>query len=304
METLSQKIIPYTLLNAEYADFAFDAHEHHTLEIVYVNRGTVQFSLFDNTPTGGGCQQVSVKSNQFVILMPWQRHCYQIREQAEVAVLELGYKNASLPLNQWLLYGEYAQKLAFSAKLFSSDRKSLIFDDTQAVFETLNKFIELVYAQQHGTRNEYFEVEYEIRLLELLVKVCRCNQLLVDRVHANRHIYNTLLYIAENYAKKISISQIAAFVNVSPSYLQRVFKQSSASLPASAFSLPKSFSPTPTCRLRKFPGMWDIQINVLFSWRSRGCTEARPPTIAQKIGKTNLSSIGTMKIPPARGTNY
>ena len=54
METLSQKIIPYTLLNAEYADFAFDAHEHHTLEIVYVNRGTVQFSLFDNTPTGGG----------------------------------------------------------------------------------------------------------------------------------------------------------------------------------------------------------------------------------------------------------
>lgn len=226
METLSNKIIPYTLLNAEYADFSFDPHEHHTLEIVYVNRGTVQFSFFDDTPTGGVCQQVPVKSNQFVILMPRQTHCYEIREQAEVAVLELGYKNAALPLNQWLLHGEYAQKLAFSAKLFSTDRKYLIFDDTQAVFGTLNKFIELVYAQQHGIRSEYFEVEYEIRLLELLVKVCRCNQLLVDRVHANRHIYNTLLYIAENYAKKISISQIAAFVKVSPSYLQRIFKES------------------------------------------------------------------------------
>ena len=54
METLSQKIIPYTLLNAEYADFAFDAHEHHTLEIVYVNRGTVQFSFYGSTPSGGG----------------------------------------------------------------------------------------------------------------------------------------------------------------------------------------------------------------------------------------------------------
>lgn len=54
METLSDKIIPYTLLNAEYANFSFEPHEHHTLEIVYVNRGTVQFSFFDDTPSGGG----------------------------------------------------------------------------------------------------------------------------------------------------------------------------------------------------------------------------------------------------------
>lgn len=224
METLVNKIIPYTLLNAAYENFETDLHAHHTLEIVYSNEGTLEFAFYADD-SGQECQHISIKSHQFVLIMPWQRHNYRVREKASILVLELGYRNASLTFRQWLAQDEEARKLGFAQKLFASGRGYLIFDDTQTVFETLEKFIDLVYNHQHGAANDYYDVEYEILLLECLVKICRCNQLLVDRIPANRHIYNALLYIAENYAKKITVAKLAEFVKVSPSYLQRVFKQ-------------------------------------------------------------------------------
>lgn len=222
MEELIAKILPYAQIRAKLENFSFEMHSHHTIEIVYIVRGIAEFSFAQND---GTTNKIAIRSNQFVILRPHCRHTYEIHDETEFMVLELGCKNASVPIDEWLMNSEYADKISFAARLLKSPQKYIVLDDTQNVQHTLSRLINIVYQHEHGEQNEFFGIEYEIYLLDLLVKVCQCNRLLIDRILANRHIHLSLLYIAENYAKRITVPQIAQFVHVSPSYLQRLFKQ-------------------------------------------------------------------------------
>lgn len=222
MEPLINKILPYTQLHLQYENFEMNAHRHHTIELLYVVRGTMSV-LFEDERLNAEC---ILKSNQFLLILPQHTHRYSIKSPAEIDVLELGHPNRDIPFTKWLLSGEYADKFAFMAKIFQTSQQSLLFDDTQNVHAALERLILLSYQHEHNIPNEYFNSEYEIALLDLFIKICKCNRLLIEKVRSNRYISHTLLYIAENYAKKITISQIADFVGVTPSYLQRIFKQS------------------------------------------------------------------------------
>ncbi|MCI8459068.1 MAG: AraC family transcriptional regulator [Clostridia bacterium] len=222
MEPLINKILPYTQLHLQYENFEMNAHKHHTVELLYVTHGTMSV-FFEDEQLQTECV---LRSNQFLLILPQHTHRYSIKSHTEINVLELGHANPKIPFLKWLLSGEYADKFAFMAKTFQTSQQSLLFDDTQNVHAALERLILLTYQHEHNIPNEYFDSEYEIALLDLFIKLCKCNRLLIEKIRSNRYISHTLLYIAENYTKKITISQIADFVRVTPSYLQRIFKQS------------------------------------------------------------------------------
>ncbi|WP_251616422.1 helix-turn-helix domain-containing protein [Pumilibacter muris] len=222
MEPLINKILPYTQLHLQYENFEMNAHRHHTIELLYIIRGTMSV-IFEDEKLQTECV---LKSNQFLLILPQYKHRYSIKSHTEINILELGHANPQIPFIKWLLSGDYADRFAFTEKLFQTSQQSLLFDDTQNVHAALERLILLSYQHEHNIPNEYFHSEYEIALLDLFVKICRCNRLLIENVKSNRYISHTLLYIAENYGKKTTISQIADFVGVTPSYLQRIFKQS------------------------------------------------------------------------------
>lgn len=222
MEPIANQILPYTQLHLQYDHFEPEAHKHHTVELLYVIHGTMSV-FFDDEKLNTEC---ILKSNQFLLILPQQIHRYVIKSPTEINILELGHFDPTIHFTKWLLSGKYADRFAFTAKLFQASQLMLLFDDTQNVRVALERVINLTYQHEHNISDEYFNSEYEIALLDLFLKMCKCNRLLIENIPANRYISHTLLYIAENYSKKINISQIADFVGVTPSYLQRIFKQS------------------------------------------------------------------------------
>ena len=221
MEAIANQILPYTQLQLQYDHFEPEAHKHHTMELLYVIHGTMSVFFDDEKPN----TECILKSNQFLLILPQHTHRYVIKSPTKINILELGHSDPTIHFTKWLLSGKYADRFAFSAKLFQTSQQMLLFDDTQNVRVALERLIHLTYQHEHNIPNEYFNSEYEIALLDLFVKMCKCNRLLIENIPANRHISHTLFYIAENNTKKINISQIADFVGVTSSYLQRIFKQ-------------------------------------------------------------------------------
>ena len=113
MEPLINKILPYTQLHLQYENFEMNAHRHHTIELLYIIRGTMSV-IFEDEKLQTECV---LKSNQFLLILPQYKHRYSIKSHTEINILELGHANPQIPFIKWLLSGDYADRFAFTEKL-------------------------------------------------------------------------------------------------------------------------------------------------------------------------------------------
>ena len=220
MELISETIIPYTLIKNTYEDFDCTYHSHHPMEIVYSLKGlaTIYFTDHDGNNT-----RVFIKSNQFAIVRPNVNH--RMKYQGQMINIELAHRNKELPLTSWLLKNEFVQNVPTACKLLENNDNCIVFNDTQNIADLLNEFLSLVYDHQHGTLSPFYDVEYDTLLRRLLIKICQCNRLLIDKIPSNKYLTAALMFISENYARNINVSDIANYVKISAVYLQKLFKQ-------------------------------------------------------------------------------
>ena len=226
MSELMQKLFPLTFINTPYTRDTYDMtsyHEHESLELVYIASGSIQMMYFkskhDMQP-----KTVTVHENQFMIIRPGVRHIQCIQNQAHMMVLELRHDNPHLPADAYITSSDFISLIPEAKQVLQKLDCVSVFTDLQDVKRIFGKVLSLLYNNQHGKADEYFSVYYELYLKQLFVEIFKCINTKTD-VKYNRYIQYVLSFIQKNYGNPIAVSQIAENLNLSPVYLNSVFKK-------------------------------------------------------------------------------
>ena len=226
MSELLQKLYPLTFINTPYTRDTYDMvnyHEHKSLELVYIASGSIQMTYFksknDSQP-----KTVSVHENQFMIIRPGVKHIQCIQNQAHMMVLELRYEDSNLPADLYISNSGFVSLIPGAKHVLQKLDCVSIFTDIQDVKRIFGKLLTLLYNNQHGKSDEYFGVYYELYLKQLFVEIFKCINTKTD-VKYNRYIQYVLSFIQKNYGNKISVAQIAQNLDLSPVYLNSIFKK-------------------------------------------------------------------------------
>ena len=226
MSDLVQKLFPLTFINTLYTRENYDMtnyHKHESLELVYIASGAIQMTYFrsknDLQP-----KTITVHENQFMIIRPGVKHIQYIQDKAHMMVLELRHDNSHLPADTFIANSGFVSLIPEAKQTLQKLDCVSVFTDIQDVKRILGKLLTLLYNHQHGNSNEYFAAYYELYLKQLFVEVFKCINTKTDAKY-NRHIQYVLSFIQKNYGNQISVAQIAQNLDLSPVYLNSVFKK-------------------------------------------------------------------------------
>ena len=226
MSDLSKILLPLTFINIPYTKETFDMadyHKHDSLELVYISSGSIQMSYY-RSKNDVQPKTITVHENQFILIQPGVKHFQSVQTQARMMVLELCHANPLIPVNTMIANSEFVALIP-SAKSFLQKMDGVtVFTDIHDVKRIFGKLLTLLYDHQHGKSDEYFTAYYEIYLKQLFVEVFKCINVKTDGKY-NRHIQYVLSFIQKNYGTEISIEQIAQSLDLSPVYLNSVFKK-------------------------------------------------------------------------------
>lgn len=226
MSNLMQNLFPLTFINTPYTRDTYDMtnyHKHESLELVYIASGNIQMSYFrsenDMQP-----KTITVHENQFMIIRPGVKHIQRVQNQAHMMVLELRHDNSHVPADAFITGSEFVSLIPSAKQVMQQLDCVSVFMDIQDVKRIFGKLLTLLYNNQHGKSDEYFSAYYELYLKQLFLEIFKCINTKTDAKY-NRYIQYVLSFIQKNYGNQISVAQIAQNLDLSPVYLNSVFKK-------------------------------------------------------------------------------
>ncbi|MBE5753276.1 MAG: helix-turn-helix transcriptional regulator [Clostridiales bacterium] len=226
MSDLTQKLLPLTFINTPYTRETYDMtnyHKHESLELVYIASGSIQMTYFKSA-SDIQPRSITVHENQFMIIRPGVKHIQCIQDKAHMMVLELRHDNLHVPTDIFIANSEFISLIPSAKQAFLNLDCVSVFTDIQDVKRIFGKLLTLLYNNQHGKSDEYFAVYYELYLKQLFVEIFKCINIKRDGNY-NRYIQYVLSFIQKNYGDEISVAQIAKNLDLSPIYLNSVFKK-------------------------------------------------------------------------------
>ena len=226
MNNLAQKLFPLTFINTLYTQENFDMdsfHKHESLELVYIASGTIQMNYF-RSQTDTQPKTLTVHENQFMIIRPGVKHIQCVPNKAHMMVLELRHDNSLIPVDTFIANSGFVGLIPSAKQLIQRLDCVSVFTDIHDVKRSLGKLLTLLYNHQHEKSDEYFDAYYELYLKQLFVEIFKCINTKTDAKY-NRYVQYVLSFIQKNYGNAISVSQIAQNLDLSPVYLNSVFKK-------------------------------------------------------------------------------
>lgn len=225
MSDLTKILLPLTFINTPYTRDTFDMadyHRHDSLELTYIASGSITMSYFKNK--NDPPKTITVHENQFILILPGVKHFQSVQSKAHMMVLELRHSNPHIPVHTLIANSEFASLIP-SAKPFLQKMDSVsVFTDIHDVKRIFSKVLTLLYNQQHGLSDEFFAANYELYLKQLFLEIFKCINTKMDTRY-NRYIQYVFSFIQKNYGNDISVKQLAENLNLSPIYLNSVFKK-------------------------------------------------------------------------------
>lgn len=226
MNNLTQQLLPLTFINTLYTRDTYDMedyHKHESLELVYIASGAIQMTYFrsknDIQP-----KTVTVHENQFMIIRPGVKHIQRFQNKVHMMVLELRHDNSLIPVDTFITNSEFIGLIPSAKQVLQKLDYVSVFTDIHDVKRIFGKLLTLLYNHQHEKSDEYFAVYYELYLKQLFVEIFKCINTKTDAKY-NRYVQYVLSFIQKNYGNEISVSQIAKNLDLSPVYLNSVFKK-------------------------------------------------------------------------------
>lgn len=191
-------------------------HQHDSLEISYVTEGYILVEYYDENKQ---LRQEYIHKHQFAIIKPECNHRMIFPTLNETLGVEFSCIKENIYDN--LRNSIYVNTLPHATDLLKSFKSVIIFTDTHNVEYQLRRFKK--YADKNYTPNEYSGEIFNITLKRLLIEILQCNQV-PSNVKTNFHLKKAITYINLNYYKDIKTTDIANFLNISETYLQKMFR--------------------------------------------------------------------------------
>ncbi|MEG2116540.1 MAG: AraC family transcriptional regulator [Clostridia bacterium] len=180
-----------------YNTFNMKPHKHYAIEIMYLLGGAAEIEIQS--------EKFSLKKGHLVVINSLVDHKLFVKARGHILNLEIS------PLSQnkeFLLTSLLPQKFRDDNFLTLSDNSS-IDDCMKRILQELSK----------KTSDAYL---VNLRVLELLRLV---SQSYINESFDNPLITKAITFIDGNFSSNLTIEQIATFVNLNRSYLQRQFKE-------------------------------------------------------------------------------
>lgn len=217
-QPFSSVFIPKTFIKTYYdRTFAMDFHSHSNLELMYLVSGSMSVEQPDGTRT-------DFESHQFVLIV---HECFHrlipLSDNIELLVLELSAPPDGPTLDAYIAGAPEFAAYPTLVGIMRSSAPVLFFSDTNNVYETLSHLLNILHEKNNGAPYEFFELDYEVTVKQLLLSMCRCRTAYLD-ISDNRHINRAMEFIRMRYAEPITTDDVAAFIGVTPSYAQKLFR--------------------------------------------------------------------------------
>ena len=212
-------LLPFVVCRTVLPDFytTFPMHWHNEMEIVYVEEGEFEECI--------DFEHYHVRKGDIIIVNPCVLHSFRQYEN-ERAV----FKTIMFDFN--MLTGNAAD--ASSIKYFNPFLEGnylspkIISPDDSHYYELKECVLEII--STHSKHVNFFEIKIKSELYKLFFVLfkyffkCRNGDTII-KDSTTRNIKIILDYISENYAKPITIDELAEKVNLSKHYFMRFFKK-------------------------------------------------------------------------------
>lgn len=195
-------------------------HSHNSWEILYCTKGTIEIkSYLKNNPSSN-----IIHVGQYAIIEPNIKHHLAFKEDSYLMVLEIEEIDRLLT-NQLLKSEQTKRELPSIYKAYSKLNNVLVLNDTNNIGKDIDDLIScFVNMTTHHTDNlSLAKYEHSITLEKILFNICRACNKIIDK-KSNIYINKCIYYINSHYTEDIKVADIAKDLNISSSYLERIFK--------------------------------------------------------------------------------
>ncbi len=223
----SQHFVPVGWYQNMFAtDFTMEWHHHRQFEIMYCQKGAFAFEYM-TTDDGKTVERVSVPEKCFIFVNTGYYH----RISIEVNGTQI-YNVELLPES---CFGEEDSKLLKSLSpnvrdIFSSNRQLeemreedapfYVLHDSGDVGLTMKSLVEELDANGEPAKS----LSARLLSLKLLFDIAKCRTSKNAQPIKLSYVRNAVQFMQKNFANPVSVKEIAASVELSPAYLQRLFK--------------------------------------------------------------------------------
>lgn len=195
----------------EWNDFHMTAHIHDRVEIMYVISGTCTVGV-NNTTFG-------MKKGEFVLIDANVSHNLVVEKNCPCRMLNIEFTFEEKPFIT-PSYGEISMSSVSFKKFLREEEPFVILRDPEEVYPALKSLI----AELDGSGVDR-ELIIQLLMVQLLVKISRLSEERNIAPNAGAaYVRKAMTYMQQHYDRDIKVEDIAAAVNLHPSYLHRVFK--------------------------------------------------------------------------------
>lgn len=213
--------IPVTSIKAieryRNAEWSKGLSIHEAFEMVYIKSGEGQFDI--------GNQSVTVGSNDIVIIKPHQHHKLNVTTEGGCDFIVLYFKFMN-PSNLALSETSLEDFINFVNGKDSGAFIKLKVSQKNDIIVLLNRILKEKASDQLGS-----ELLDYLMLMELFVLISRALKAEWENSIKNKSpkikelMHSAIQFVHNNYEREISITDIAKYVFLSPSYFTRAFKE-------------------------------------------------------------------------------
>lgn len=218
-------VIVKTIERFHDVSWSMEPNRHECFEMVYIKKGSAVFEISG--------EPVSIGPNDIIIIKPHQFHKFIVKSQAgcEFIVLSFKFQNK--------INGEYSEVsledfLNFVSKKESGNFIKLKVSQKNDIIVLLNRILNERESSEIGS-----EFLNYLLVLELFVLISRALKMEWENSIKNKSpklkelIDASIRFINNNFERDISLSDIARYVFLSPSYFTRAFKEETKMSPIS-----------------------------------------------------------------------
>lgn len=210
---LLANIIHTILIDVFPAAYCFDTHIHKDCELYLILNGKCSMTIAN--------QEIHAAIGEYVLIMPFVPHSFSVLGNHEVSCFHLHFDLSCLQEKkeqmEYMLGMDIEEYFLTHIPFFMHHKKIDHLHDC---------CLNILYECQNPSFDVSFANFYLMELLLLLSRDVQKN--ITPSATADTesiYIKKTLKYIAENYADKILLQDIAAHLNISVRYLTKVFHE-------------------------------------------------------------------------------
>ncbi|MCL2751789.1 MAG: AraC family transcriptional regulator [Firmicutes bacterium] len=195
-------------------------HSHNTLEINYLLSG--KCDLYCGFISDKPQKHIGMFPGNFVLIRPGAAHSINSDTQLKYFSIEFALSDKSADIIKLLKQSDYVRSFPAAQKILENWTDVLLFEDNQNLPDIFVKIRQILDERESGC---FFKAKTEIILKQLFLSVISC--ILDEKTLTGQtiHIKKSLSYMHAHYAKNITLGDITGYTGISPTHLQRIFKE-------------------------------------------------------------------------------